>query len=236
MTFRFTLAAAAAASLLAGPVACAEPQDQTEQPPEPQQGGEDLGETLRQAAEQIDEELRPAVEQLEDELAPLAERLRAELAEALGTTLTADVINRDRETVGAVTLTQGATGVLVRVVVDDPGLAAGWHGAHLHMIGDCSNEDFTSSGGHINPDGRAHGLLHPDGPDNADMPNLYVHEDGALRAEVFTTRVSLQDGGSLPGLLDADGSAFVMHANPDDHETQPIGGAGPRVLCAVIDG
>jgi Cu-Zn family superoxide dismutase len=35
-------------------------------------------------------------------------------------------------------------------------------------------------------------------------------------------------------LRDGDGSALVIHANPDDHMTQPIGGSGPRVACAVI--
>ncbi|WP_250638361.1 superoxide dismutase family protein [Sphingomonas sp. KC8] len=26
----------------------------------------------------------------------------------------------------------------------------------------------------------------------------------------------------------------MIHASPDDHVTQPIGGAGARVACAVI--
>jgi len=26
----------------------------------------------------------------------------------------------------------------------------------------------------------------------------------------------------------------VIHANPDDHNSQPIGGAGDRVACAVL--
>jgi Cu-Zn family superoxide dismutase len=39
---------------------------------------------------------------------------------------------------------------------------------------------------------------------------------------------------TLAALRDADGSAVVIHANPDDHMAQPIGGAGPRVACAVI--
>ena len=37
-----------------------------------------------------------------------------------------------------------------------------------------------------------------------------------------------------PALMDADGAALVIHANPDDYRTQPIGGAGDRVACAVI--
>jgi Cu-Zn family superoxide dismutase len=40
-------------------------------------------------------------------------------------------------------------------------------------------------------------------------------------------------GGKI-NLLDADGSAVVVHASPDDHLSQPIGGAGARVACAVL--
>jgi Cu-Zn family superoxide dismutase len=35
-------------------------------------------------------------------------------------------------------------------------------------------------------------------------------------------------------LLDADGSALMIHAGPDDQVTQPIGGAGARVACAAL--
>jgi len=31
--------------------------------------------------------------------------------------------------------------------------------------------------------------------------------------------------------MDKDGSALVIHANPDDYKTQPIGGAGARIVC-----
>jgi Cu-Zn family superoxide dismutase len=116
-----------------------------------------------------------------------------------------------------------------------PESATGWHGVHLHMIGDCSNADFTSSGGHINPSGRSHGLLNPEGPDNADLPNIYVHEDGVLRAQVFTDRVSLNGEYDAPALLDDNGSALVIHDNEDDHSTQPIGGAGARHVCGVVE-
>ena len=80
----------------------------------------------------------------------------------------------------------------------------------------------------------AHGLRNPDGPDNGDLPNLYVAADGTGAGEFYTTRISVVDGKSAPALLDADGSAVIIHANPDDHMTQPIGGAGGRLACRVV--
>lgn len=149
---------------------------------------------------------------------------------------TATLIDRNRETVGQARFQQGATGVLITIEMDGlPDSATGWHGAHLHMIGDCSNDDFTSSGGHINPSGNQHGLLNPDGPDNADLPNVYVHADGTMRAQVFTTRVSLDGREGVPAIFDEDGSAIVFHDNEDDHQSQPIGGAGARHVCGVIE-
>ncbi len=147
-----------------------------------------------------------------------------------------DLVIRDRSTAGTVSLHQGREGVVIRIEADGlPQDARNqWHGVHLHSVGDCSAEDFTSSAGHINPSARQHGLLNPDGPDNADLPNLWVDAQGAIRAELYTTRVSLGAGGTLPALIDEDGSALVIHAGSDDLTTQPIGGAGARIACAVI--
>jgi len=135
--------------------------------------------------------------------------------------------------------TPGA-GVLLRV--DLYGLSEGWHGIHLHNIGDCSDgaEGFKASGGHVDPDAHEHGLLNPDGAERADLPNIYAGADGRATAEIFNSRVSLfpseaasAEAGPFP-LMDADGFAVVVHASPDDHLTQPIGGAGKRVACAAI--
>ena len=146
------------------------------------------------------------------------------------------LIIRDRSAAGLVSLHQGPDGVVIRIEADGLPQAARnqWHGAHLHSVGDCSAEDFTSSAGHINPSARQHGLLNGQGPDNADLPNLWVDGNGAIRAEVYTTRVSLTGSGTLPALLDEDGSALVIHAGSDDQFSQPIGGAGARIACAVL--
>ena len=142
----------------------------------------------------------------------------------------AEIINPAGEVIGKVGFEQTPSGVLIRVVVS--GLTPGGHGIHLHSVGACS-PDFGAAKGHINPDGKAHGLRHPDGPDNGDLPNLYVGADGSAEAEFFTPRVTVT-GGTQPALLDDDGSAVVIHEHPDDHMTQPIGGAGGRVGCGVV--
>ncbi|MBA4801300.1 MAG: superoxide dismutase family protein [Euryhalocaulis sp.] len=116
------------------------------------------------------------------------------------------------------------------------GLPAGEHGIHLHETGDCSADDFTSAGGHIGKESAQHGMDNPEGPEAGDLHNLMVAPDGTAD-QTLNTRVLLQgDMGKRPKLLDADGSAVVIHEAPDDHTTQPIGGAGARIACGVIEG
>jgi len=141
-------------------------------------------------------------------------------------------ISNDRANLGKVTLTQTDTGITARVEID--GIPAGDHGMHFHQIGDCSDAEFKASGGHINPDKLQHGLKNAHGPDNADLPNLRADETGKADQTVTNDRLSFYGEGGRPALFDENGSAMVIHANPDDHITQPIGGAGARIACAVI--
>jgi superoxide dismutase, Cu-Zn family len=128
---------------------------------------------------------------------------------------------------GTVTPVAAPKGVLLKV--DVSGLTPGWHAIHIHAKGDCSDPKFTAAGGHTHGDGApVHGLLNPAATDTGDLPNIYAGADGKAKAELFTTLVMLD------GLKDADGSAIVVHAKPDDYTTQPIGGAGDRVGCAII--
>lgn len=161
----------------------------------------------------------------------------------LGGDLSAVFIGTDGEPVGNASLVDGPNGVLVRV--DLAGLSRGWHGIHLHQIGDCSDygDGFKASGGHINPDSNQHGLLNPQGYERADMPNLYAGADGRATASFFNSYVRAtpsEEAANLVGsgsiLVDNDGFAIVVHESPDDHQTQPIGGAGARVACAAFTG
>lgn len=130
---------------------------------------------------------------------------------------------------GKVTLRDGNSGVLLRI--EATGLTPGWHGLHLHEKGDCTDaaDGFKASGAHEgHGNGALHGLLNPAGPEAGDLPNLYAAADGSAHAELFIAGVKLVD------LTDGDGTAILVHAGEDDHQTQPIGGAGARVACGVI--
>ncbi|WP_371132651.1 superoxide dismutase family protein [Phenylobacterium sp.] len=147
--------------------------------------------------------------------------------------VTVDVKNAAGESLGQATISQAPNGVLARFQLK--GLTPGWHGLHFHEKGDCSKADFTSAGGHVHDKATiVHGLLNPDANDSGDLPNLYAGADGTATAEVFTPYVTLSGSTGRSKLADADGSAIVVHAAPDDYRTQPIGGAGARIACGVI--
>lgn len=144
----------------------------------------------------------------------------------------AELLNAKGERVGNLTLTQEADGV--RVAVEASNLPPGFHGFHIHAVGKCE-PPFTSAGGHFNPTGQNH-------PNHAgDLPNLLVNADGRASAALKTARFKVDD------LFDADGSALIIHADPDNHAniatryrpdpdaaTLATGDAGGRIACGVI--
>jgi superoxide dismutase, Cu-Zn family len=156
-------------------------------------------------------------------------------AMAEGHKAAATFVDRQGNEIGTASLTGGPNGTLIRIEID--GLPEGWKAIHIHEIGTCDDPDegFEASGEHLNPDDRPHGLMNPDGPDAGDLPNLYADSQGRVRAEMFTTLASL-DGSVGARILDDDGAALIIHENPDDHHSQPIGGSGARIACAVIAG
>jgi Cu-Zn family superoxide dismutase len=129
------------------------------------------------------------------------------------------------------------TGVEVEISLSAKGLTPGLHGVHLHAVGKCEPPAFTAAGGHFDP-GPA-GNTDPDANHPyhmGDIPNLRVGADGSGTLQARTTRVTLSEGPL--SLFDADGSAIIIHANPDKGITgEPKSGVsgGPRVACGVIE-
>ncbi len=145
-----------------------------------------------------------------------------------GETATATLTGPDGAAMGTVTLTQGSGGVLVQANVT--GLAPGPHGFHIHETGSCA-PDFKAAGGHYNPGGGGHGLLHDGGHHAGDLPNIHADASGAAKADYFTADVTF-DAGAANTLFDADGSSIIIHENPDSYGEDA--GAGGRVACGVI--
>lgn len=136
------------------------------------------------------------------------------------------------EPAGTATIVVPARGnPILRVNVS--GLPAGVHGVHIHTTGKCEGPAFASAGGHLNPAGHQHGKDNPAGSHLGDLPNLTVdgHGNGELVQTLTTDAATLR-----AQLLDADGAAVVVHADPDDYRTDPSGNSGARIACAVLKG
>jgi Cu-Zn family superoxide dismutase len=156
--------------------------------------------------------------------------MSAPAAAAVPAKASATMIGANGVEIGNVSVEQGPKGMLIRMEIGPGGLTPGWHGVHLHEKGDCSDTGaFQLSGGHHGKTSGAHGLLNAEaGPEAGDLPNAWAAPDGSAGYEAFTVLTQL-----VPA-LDADGLSIIVHTGPDDHRTQPIGGAGARVACGVI--
>src|SRR5690242_10350752 len=86
--------------------------------------------------------------------------------------LKADFINTKNESVGSATLTDTKEGVLMHTQLSN--LPEGWHGFHIHSVGECKAPDFKSAGGHLNPENKEHGYENPKGSHLGDLPNVHV--------------------------------------------------------------
>ena len=146
--------------------------------------------------------------------------------------------------------------VLVRA--SGMGLAAGFHGFHVHTTGICdpaakdtagTTVPFFSAGGHYNPVS-----TNTHGAHAGDMPPLLAATDGTAVLRFKSDRFLVRD------LMDEDGSAIIMHAGPDnlahipattatggeryhshvdsalgpDAATKATGDAGARFACGVL--
>jgi Cu-Zn family superoxide dismutase len=147
-----------------------------------------------------------------------------------GPSATATLKTAEGRTVGEAMLRETPNGVLVHLKLK--GVPAGTRAFHMHTTGRCDAPSFESAGEHFNPEGAGHGFAAAKGPHAGDLPNLHIPASGELEVELLAARVTLGDGKT--GLLDADGSALVLHAGPDDYSSDPAGNAGDRLACAVV--
>ncbi len=145
------------------------------------------------------------------------------------------VIGTDGKEKGTVAIEPIEHGVRISLHVED--LQPGSHAVHFHEHGKCEPPDFQSAGGHYNPAGAKHGMTDMDenfsDQDHhaGDMLNQKADDKGVMDALIVNDSVTLNGTNAL---LDQDGSALIIHAGPDDYQSQPAGDAGPRVACAVI--
>ncbi len=138
---------------------------------------------------------------------------------------------------------EGIKEVVVHMKVK--GLSDGKHAVHIHEVGAC--EPCGAAKGHHDP-----GPFGESRPDSAgdetpakdinhpyhmgDLINLEV-KNGVGTMKHTTNRVTLSPG--RLSILDADGSAFIIHTNPDtycDEETDLKKGCagGSRDACGII--
>jgi Cu-Zn family superoxide dismutase len=119
-------------------------------------------------------------------------------------------------------------------------LDPGFHGSHVHEVGQCVPP--PSAGGHLKIGNQDHG-------DHAgDVPSLLVNGDGTGQLQFATDRFGFRH------LFDANGSAFIVHGDRDNYANIPTryiqqatgtpgpdaatlatGDAGDRVACGVIE-
>ncbi len=157
---------------------------------------------------------------------------------AAGERANGTLIDGTGNAIGSVAIEQRANDVRVAMTLTSADVVKpGLHGLHFHAVGKCDGPDFTSAGGHFNPGGKQHGAKNPAGPHAGDLPNLPIDATTAAPGGGYTfstTTVGVTLAAGATSLFDADGTALVIHANPDDEVTDPTGNSGGRVACAVL--
>jgi len=155
---------------------------------------------------------------------------------------TAEIIgcNSDSTISGVATLRERPTdeGIKqVRVTLFVRGLTPGKHAIHIHETGICEEAvSCISAGGHFDPG--PNGNPSPDGNHpfhSGDLINIDASQRGLGIVSTTTTRVTLSEGPL--SIFDDDGSAFIVHVNPDTYcPDGPVGGCagGARAACGVI--
>ena len=133
------------------------------------------------------------------------------------------------KTIGEATFEQ--VGDKVRVVVFVQGLKPGKeHGMHIHEAGDCGADGMNAKG-HFNPYGKPHASYTSAERHAGDLPSLKANNKGRAHVDVELDLITL-----APSAGNIVGRSLIVHADADDHKTQPTGNSGGRIACGVIKG
>jgi Cu-Zn family superoxide dismutase len=149
-------------------------------------------------------------------------------------TPTGQLVRVDHVAIGEVRVIDDQSGS--RIHIEATGLPPGVHAVHLHAVGGCDGPGFAAAGPHWNPTHRQHGHDNPAGHHEGDLGNVNVDPDRGLHTDLIATDVRLRAAKGSMGreISDADGTAFIIHASPDDERTDPSGNSGERIACAVV--
>ena len=162
-------------------------------------------------------------------LIPAAAALAADVPTA---PVTVDMKDSAGKSVGTATVSPADNGV--KIDLDLHGLPPGVHGFHIHAVGKCDGPDFTTAGGHFNPDKKQHGSENPNGPHAGDLDNLAVDADGNVKTTVIAEGAKFAGSSDPHSIFHPGGTALVIHAGEDDMKTDPSGNSGKRIACGVI--
>ena len=142
----------------------------------------------------------------------------------------AKIVNARGQAVGAATFSPDQNGVRIDIRITH--LPPGTHGVHIHETGKCERPRFASAGGHLNPEGKKHGVDNSQGPHAGDLANLEIGSDGKGHAALYAPRLTLDEGPN--SLFHPGGTSIVIHAKYDDYLTDPQGKAGAAIACGII--
>ncbi|AXI09846.1 superoxide dismutase [Oceanobacillus zhaokaii] len=140
------------------------------------------------------------------------------------------MFNASADMVGTATLNEQPDGIKIKLKLE--GLEPGFHGIHVHEFPKCDGPDFSSAGNHLNPEGKEHGLMHPDGPHLGDLPNVEADGAGAVDIELMLAGATMKEGNK--SILSGEGTSLIVTEGQDDGVSQPSGDSGTRIICGEI--
>lgn len=143
---------------------------------------------------------------------------------------TVDMYNAVGDLVGNAKLSEQEDGVQIKIKLE--GLEPGFHGIHVHEFPECKGPDFKTAGNHFNPEGKEHGLMHPEGAHLGDLPNVEADDSGLVDAELMLAGATLLEGKN--SIVGKEGTSLVVDEWRDDGLSQPSGDSGARIICGEI--